>query len=336
MIKIGLIGAGFMGGTHGFCYDALIGKYDFKVVAVADKDIEKAKSIAVKFGAEVFDSGEELIDKCGINTVDICVPTYLHTSFAVKSMEKGFNAFIEKPVCLTEAEAWQLMDVQKKTGVKVMVGQCLRFWAEYVFLKKLVDEKTYGRVVSGVLKRLSPRPVWAWEGWFMDYRKSGSAALDLHIHDVDYIRYIMGLPDDIKSEITCRDGSNEHIFSLYRYGDTVISIEGGWDFPSNFPFEMEYRVKFEKAAVIFNSSRSPSLKIYMEDGTVAEPVVKNDFSSESEGLQGNISSLGGYYNELKYFLECLENGSNFEISSLSEGIESFRLVRRGVTAAVKK
>lgn len=333
MIKVGLIGVGFMGGTHALCYESLLGKEDFKVTAVADKDPERARKAAQKFGAKIFSSGEELINSGEANTVDICLPTYMHAEHAIMAMEKGCNVIMEKPVCLLESEAEKLLEVQKKTGAKVMAAQCIRFWSEYVYLKKIIDEKTYGKVINAVFKRISPLPAWSWERWLMDPDKSGSAALDLHIHDVDYVRYIMGWPNTVKSEATCTKGNNEHIFSLYKYDDAVVSIEGGWDYPSCFPFEMAYRVRFEEATVVFSSSGSPCVKVYCEDGCEIVPVIENDFESESEGLEGNISSLGGYYNEIKYFLECLNKGEDLKTAPLKEGVESFKLVLKGIDAA---
>lgn len=335
MIKIGLIGIGFMGGTHAACYEALLNSGDFKVTAVADLDMNKAGMQAGKFGAEAFQTGMDLIENGDINVADICLPTYLHTDHAIKAMEKGLDVFIEKPVCINEEEACRLLEMKRKTGVKVAVGQCIRFWDEYVFLKKLIDHNTYGKLINGVFKRISSRPAWGWEQWLMNEKKSGLAALDLHIHDVDFVRYILGYPDLIKSEIPGVNNGKEHIFSLYRYGNAIISIEGGWDYPSGFPFEMEYRVRFEKATVTFSSARNPSLMIYEEAGTVFEPKIDKAFESQSEGLRGNISSLGGYYNEIKYFIECLKQGKQPEIAPLEEGIESFRLTVKEIAAALK-
>ncbi len=334
MIKAGLIGTGFMGGTHAACYEALLNSGDFKVTAIADLDIDKAGKLACKFGAQVFKTGMELIEEGDINMVDICLPTYMHTEHALKAMEKGFDVFIEKPVCFNEEEALMLLEMKRKTGVKVAVGQCIRFWDEYAYLKKLIDRNVYGRLISGVFKRVSPRPGWGWEQWLLDEKKSGLAALDLHIHDVDFVRYILGRPDNIKSEIPRVDKGKEHIFSLYRYGNAVISIEGGWDYPSGFPFEMEYRMRFEKAAVAFNSAKNPSLMVYGEDGTVLEPTIEKDFVSQNGKLGGNISSLGGYYKELRYFVECLKQGKEPEISPLEEGIESFRLTMKEIETAM--
>lgn len=333
MIKIGLIGAGFMGGTHAACYESLLENGSFKITAVADPDLERAEKLAAKFGAKAYSTGKELIENGDVNTVDICLPTFLHAEHALFAMEKGYNVFIEKPVCLHEDEAVRLLEMKKKTGARVAVGHCIRFWPEYVYLKKLVDNKSYGRLISGVFKRISPRPLWGWDQWLLDGGRSGSAALDLHIHDVDYVRYILGIPESIKSEVTSANGNNEHIFSLYKYDEVVVSIEGGWDYPSSMPFEMEYRVRFEKATVVFNSGKTPSLMLYNEDGTNTQPVPEQKFDSESEGLGGNLSSLGGYYNEIKYFLECLKNEDEIKIAPLEEGIESYRLAMKEIQAA---
>ena len=152
---------------------------------------------------------------------------------------------------------------------------------------------------------------------------------------MDFVRYLLGVPDSLKSEVTTIGGNREHIFSLYKYANAVISIEGGWDYPSGVPFEMEYRVKFEKATVMFNSSRVPSLMVYNQDGTALQPVPVPDMecSTESKNLGGNISSLGGYYNEIKYFLECLKNGEEIKTAPLEEGIESLRLTLKEISVS---
>jgi predicted dehydrogenase len=337
MIKLGLIGAGFMGSTHSACYEILSKQKDLKVTAIADLDSTKAKKAAEKFGAKVYSSAQELLDNANVNTVDICLPTYLHAEYGVKAMKKGFNVFIEKPVCLKEDEAETLLKTQAETGAKVMVGQCIRMWDEYVFLKDMIENKQYGELKTAVFKRISPRPNWSWNNWILDSNKSGSAVLDLHIHDVDYVRYILGEPDSIKVSVSRNEENIDHVFSMYSYdkGNKHVLIEGGWDYPSNVSFEMEYRVNFQKAAVVFNSGSSPSIKVYMENGEQYTPDFNQEFVAESDELGGNISSLGGYFNELKYFIECILNKSPIETAPLEEGIKSFRLIMKELEAAKK-
>ncbi|PYI56439.1 Gfo/Idh/MocA family protein [Paenibacillus flagellatus] len=333
MIKIGLIGAGFMGSMHASCYEALAERYDFRITAVADDDPEKAANIAAKFGAAVYPSGAALIAEGDVDTVDICLPTYLHFEAASEAVKKGYNAFIEKPVCLNESEADRLLALQRETGANVMVGQCIRFWPEYRELARLVRDNAYGPVRSGVFRRISPRPGWAWRDWLHEADKSGSAALDLHVHDVDFVRSLFGEPDSLKAEIVRQDGLNAHIFSLYRYGDAVVTLEGGWDNPENFPFEMAYRVRFERATAVFSSASQPTLRIYENGGAVVEPAM-DGFAGAADGPEGgNISSLGGYYNELAYFLDCLTAGRPIRESTLQDGCDSLRLTLRAVASA---
>ena len=332
MIKIGLIGAGFMGSTHGAAYQNLAGKYRFQVTAVADLDPNRAKQVAEKFGAAIYKTGEELIANADVNTVDICLPTYLHAGHAIKAMEKGLNALVEKPVCREEAEAQALLKAHRETNTQVMVAQCIRFWDEYVYLKKLIDSKEFGAFCNAAFTRVSPRPEWAWEGWLHDPQKSGSAALDLHIHDVDYVRYLFGDPERLQTEISYRDGNAEHIFALYRYGEKVVTLEGGWDYPGEYPFEMAYRVNFEEASVVFSSCQKPTVKVYPFNGSVFSPEFSG-YQAESGVSGGNIASLGGYYNEIRYFLESLTTGRDIENATLEEAVESFRLAMKEIEKA---
>lgn len=339
MIKIGLIGAGFMGTMHANCYQALGESLaGFQVTAVADLDEERASKLAATFGATVYASAAELLEQADINTVDICLPTFLHTRYALQAMDKGYDVFIEKPVCLSQEEADELRSKQQATGKQVMVGQCIRFWPEYVALRQLVEEGRYGRIVAANFSRLSPFPGWDWDGWMHDQQRSGSAALDLHIHDVDFVRSLLGTPETAHAQITRRSGANTHIRSLYGYKEAAVSLEGGWDYPESFPFEMAYQVQFEQATVVFRSSASPALAIYEANGAVinASSALDSglDAAAAAEGDGGgNITSLGGYYNELRYFVETLQQGKPLEQATLEDGCQSLELLLQVINTA---
>ena len=315
MLKIGLIGAGFMGAMHAACYAAL----GCPVAAVADVRAEKRQEMADKYGCAVYETGMELIEKADVNVIDICLPTYLHAKHALAAMEKVPAVFIEKPVSLTVAEGEELILTQARTGAKVMVGQVIRLWDEYMWLKKVTDERRYGKLVTGTFKRVSPLPTWGWEGWLNDPDRSGTMALDMHIHDCDFIRSLCGEPDTFHTAVS-RDASGKiiHTVTSYGYGDTTIFAEGIWDYPSTFPFAMEFRVMFERATVCMEHGE---LTVYTDDG-VEHPDYKNEATGTVVEGGGNISDLGAYYNELKYFTQTLEAGKPIEVNTLIEAVRS--------------
>ena len=329
MIKIGLIGCGFMGSMHANAYNIIDG---VQVTAVADIRREKAEELAKISGAEIYSTGMELINNADVDAIDICLPTFLHTEHAIAAMHKVKNVFIEKPVAFSPEECDALLAAQAETGAGVQVGQVVRFWDEYVWLKKVIDEGKYGKLTSATFKRMSPRPTWGWENWLHVPEKSGGMALDLHVHDIDYIRYILGEPKKIQvvgNEHA--DGLNEYIMSTYIYDDNVIATaEGAWNFPENFRFSMSFCVRFEKATVCHDSGIGEFV-VYLENGEKEVPVIEKQF--EGSAGSGNISSLGGYYNELRYFTDLISDPTLPQIASVTEGARSVELALDGIAMA---
>ena len=222
MIKVGLIGCGFMGGMHAACYKALQA-LGVQVTAVADVRASYAQEVAAKSDAKIYETGMELIEKADVDVVDICLPTQLHVSHAVAAMRAGHDVFVEKPICIQEDEMELIQKVKDETGRKVQVGQVIRLWTEYVWLKQTADSGEYGRVLLANFKRLSAPATWASEGWLMKPELSGGVAVDMHVHDVDFVRYLLGEPDRVQAQ-AYRDetGLIQNITALY--GLSLIHI----------------------------------------------------------------------------------------------------------------
>ena len=330
MIKIGIIGLGFMGRTHVAAYQHLQSALDFKITSVADTDKERADQTATLLEAKAYYSPQDLIDQADINTADICLPTYLHYEYATKALSKGFNLFIEKPLCLNSKDAFSLAKLAEEKKVFSQVGQCIRFWTEYEYLKSVIDGDVYGKVKHIKLRRFSPRPNCGGNNWMLDERFSGGAALDLQIHDADFALYLFGQPEKIKSFANHAGGKYSSIVSELTYKDFTVMTEGSWDYPLSFPFEMSYIAAFEKATVIFSSLHG--LQVCPDDGTVFYPELKKECSAQSDA-GGNISDLGGYYNELYYFIDCINKGIKPLKASLFAGAEAVELTEKQKIAA---
>ena len=176
MFKVGLIGCGFMGGTHADCYNEIEG---VQLVAVADVRPEKAEEVAKKCGvSEIYSTGVELIQKADVDIIDICLPTFLHTEHAELAMKKGVHVFIEKPVCLTKEEGERLLKLEKETGAKVQVGQAVRFCDEWVWLKNAIDTKKYGNLKFAYRNR----EFWC-KGYYVDTAGKNTKAIKQYIAD---------------------------------------------------------------------------------------------------------------------------------------------------------
>lgn len=325
-MKIGLIGCGGMGTTHNECLRALAAKMPITVTAIADcrkEFLEKALNLWPD--AKGYNTGEELISSEALDLVYICTPSYTHAALAISAMQRGMDIFVEKPVCLKKEDCDRLLEQHRKTPVNVMVGQVVRSTPEYLFLKKLYEEKKYGNLKSVIMQRISNNVNWGYQDWFHDPVRSGSVILDLHIHDIDFLRYMLGEPDYVDVHVSRFDsGMVNHIVSNYKFGSVNASVEGVWHIAPNIPFRSEYRVDFDNATVQYNSTDKDKIAIYTADGDKIIPEIsaQNDAAIEN-GM--NIKSLGSYLIENEYYLNCLLNNEINKRAPLEEGIRSVLL-----------
>ena len=316
MIKVGLIGCGFMGNMHANCYKNIGG---VTLAAVADIRREKAEEIAG--GAEIFSDGMDLIQNADVDVIDICLPTYLHAAYAMAAMDKVKYLFVEKPVALTVSETEKMLQKAEAVGCNVQVGQVIRFWDEYVVLREIVETGKYGKVVNANFRRISPRPDWGWENWLLDAARSGGAAQDLHIHDTDFVLSLFGKPQRFFSVKNTLGEKNSYINTLMQYEDFAVGVEGTWDLPGNHPFEATFRVVFEKATV---ENAGGKFLAYTDKGVSEIKIEKKELSGVYTG--GNISDLGGYYNELLYFTDRIKAGEKIEKATLADAGASLAFV----------
>ena len=326
MLRVGLIGCGFMGTMHANCYKNIPA---VEIAALADVRPECAKTLAEGTNAVLYADGKDLIAKADVDVIDICLPTYLHAEYAMLAMEKVRYVFVEKPVALPKEEGQQMLKKAAETGCNVQIGQVIRFWDEYVALAKIIKDGTYGKVINANFRRISPVPTWGWNNWLLKEELSGGAAQDLHIHDMDYVLSQFGKPNKIASAKNIRGMANSYIHSLMTYDDFVVTVEGTWDLPGSHPFEATFRVVFENAVV---ENAGGKFLCYTADG--AEEIKLDKKEVIGDGFEGgNISDLGGYFNELLYFTDCAKAGAKVEKATLFDATESLNYVLEEIANA---
>ena len=98
MIRLGLLGAGFIGQTHAAAIAAVEG---VELAVVADANREAADRLADQYGAKAYYEADRLYEDESLDAVDICLPTFLHCEAVVAAARCGKHVLCEKPVALT-------------------------------------------------------------------------------------------------------------------------------------------------------------------------------------------------------------------------------------------
>ena len=323
MLKVGIVGFGFMGRMHFRHWKMLP---DVKIVAVCDanpnirEDTKKgvgniagAEGEIDLRGIELFRDLDEMIAKARPDAISLTLPTYLHAEYSEKALSQGVHVLCEKPMALTVTDCDRMIQAARKSGKVLQIGHCVRFWPEYAKAKETVDGGEYGRVVAGMFQRLGAPPGWSVDNWFIDEKRSGGMALDLHIHDSDYVQYLFGMPKSVCSHgAKGPAGQLIHMVTTYDYGeDRLIIAEGGWGMTTAFGFEMSFNLILERATIVYDLTRKPMFRVCPTTGKEFTPPVADG---------------DGYVREIEHFAKVVQGRPVPEVITLEQSRNSVRIV----------
>jgi len=323
MLKVGIVGFGFMGRMH-FRHWKLVP--DTRIVAICDSNpniledtkkavgnIQGAEGEIDLTGVGLFASLDEMIAKAKPDAISLTLPTYLHAECSEKALSQGVHVLCEKPMALTVTDCDRMIQAARKSGKTLQIGHCVRFWPEYAKAKELVDSGKYGRVMAAMLQRLGAPPGWSVDNWFIDEQRSGGVALDLHIHDTDYVQYLFGMPKGVCSHgVRNAAGQLIHMVTTYDYGDERLVIaEGGWGMTGSFGFEMSFNLMLEKATITYDLTRKPMFRVCPSTGA--------EFTPE-------VAAGDGYLREIEHFSKVVRGLPVEEVLTLEQSRNSVRVV----------
>lgn len=322
MLKIGIVGLGFMGQMHYRCWKA---REDSEIMAICDTNkniVEDCKKTvgniegteAIDFtGINIYSDFSKMLAEEKLDAISLTLPTYLHAKHTIQALESGVNVLCEKPMGLNLSECDSMIAAANSSGKVLQIGHCVRFWPEYAKVKEIISGGEYGKVIAATFQRLSAVPTWSYENWIMNEERSGGVVMDLHIHDSDFVQYVFGIPRAVYS-VGGKDSKGKlgHVVSQYLYdNDTVITAEGGWALMPAFGFEMSFNIVQDKATIVYDCTREPAFRVCPAEGDAFTPEVQ----------QGD-----GYILQIEHFIKVIGGEQVAPVTTLDASRDSIKIV----------
>ncbi|RXZ81401.1 gfo/Idh/MocA family oxidoreductase [Paenibacillaceae bacterium] len=168
-----------------------------KIIAVCDKDEERARAIAEQYGATAYTDYHSLLAHEELDAVSVCLPNVLHAPVSIAALEAGKHVLCEKPMAVSEQEAVAMIEASERSGKLLMIGHNQRLMLPHQKAKEVLASGLLGKVLTFRTAFGHGGPEnWSVEGaggWFFQKSQAFIGAMgDLGVHKTDLIRYLLG------------------------------------------------------------------------------------------------------------------------------------------------
>jgi len=305
-IRVGIIGAGYIGGVHG----TLLARDErVRVAAVSDLLVERAEHLARTTRAEVAGTAEDLIED--VDAVYITTPNTRHTALALAAVASGKHVFCEKPMATSMADARAVLDAASKSKAVFQVGHNRRFAPVYATLKRLLAESGAAHSAHVKMNRgelINPE-------WVGDPEVTGGFLFETTIHMFDMLRFLFG-------EVASIDAvGSSHEYPEVDDFSTLLRFENGMHATMGSSADASWMFPFERVEVFCHHRTFTTRE--MESLTHSEGLDGRHFTHTMQQL--SKEEKWGYAQEDRAFVDSIVDGAPVAVTAL-DGFKSVELV----------
>jgi predicted dehydrogenase len=331
MIRIGIVGIGFMGMIHYYSARKLKGA---KVTAICTRDRKKRagdwRSIRGNFGprggkedlagVKPYASIDEIVADPDVDLLDICLPSDLHRPAAVAGLKAGKHVLVEKSIALSVADADAMVAAAGKARRQLTVAHVLPFFPEFAYARQAIASGEHGKLIGAHFKRVISTPDWSAD--IASLEKTGGPGIDLHIHDTHFIALACGVPKAVYSRGRMQNGYVEYLTTHYLYDDSgpCVTCSSGAVSQPGREFTHGFEVYFENATLLYEFAtlgKKPvsvmPLTLLTADGKVKQPKLKGG------------DPLGAFTAEIQAAVDGVRTGRQPELLSSALARDALRL-----------
>ena len=233
VVRLGLIGAGFMGRLHAAVIRDLP---DAELVAVAEPDLGALELVQTLVpGARGYADHAAMLAGESLDAVVVATPEALHRAPVEAAARCGLHVLLEKPMALDPLDCDAMLETCQTAGVVLMVGYILRFEPTYAALHAAVEAGRFGRPVTMYARRCAT---------IQEARRLGgrvSALEYIGVHDIDQVLWHHAAPvrrvraRGAHGRVWEELGTPDTIWTTIEFTDGAIAvIEAGWALPEGW------------------------------------------------------------------------------------------------------
>lgn len=335
-LKIGIIGVGNIAGEH---IQAYLNNPEVELYAFCDINADRLKEKGEKYGVtHLYTDFNEMVKLPELDAVSVCTWNNAHAPATIAALKAGKHVLCEKPMAMNAALAEEMKKTAEENGKLLMIGFVRRHGNDAKMMKSFIDADYFGEFyyAKATYLRRHGNP----GGWFADVTRSGGGPLiDLGVHVIDLVRYLMGGPKPVSvfgatfRKLCDRPGVIRHP-GAYRASDAtdndpvtvedlasaMIRFDNGAVLHIEAAFDLNLKKdegKIELFGTKGGAKLDPELEMYTEiNHYMADVNLTNPTALSFDGL---------FQNEINHFVDCIQGRCEC-IAPAEDGVELMKIL----------
>ncbi len=334
-IKVGIIGVGNISGAHIQAYQK---NPNVELYAFCDINEKQLNKRAKEFGiSRTFTNKEDMLALPELDAVSVCTWNSAHAECAIAALEAGKHVLCEKPMATNAEDARRMKEAAEKSGKLLMIGFVRRFGNDCAVLQDFLNTGFFGDLyyAKATYLRRNGCP----GGWFGEKARSGGGPLiDLGVHVIDLVRYLMGNPKPVsvygatyqklfdrrdlkdEKEYVAASKTDHDIYDVEDLASALIRFDNGATLAVEASFSLnlkEDKGDIELFGTKAGAKLSPELEIFTEtNGYMTNVTLEKPTALSFDGL---------FEGEIDHFVDCVQNGAVCQAPA-EDGIQLMRIL----------
>ncbi len=329
-VKIAVVGVGGISACH---IENYLKNPDAELYAFCDINPERLAYMGKKYGiTRLYEDEETMLRELPeVDAVSVCVWNCNHEKCTIAALNAGKNVLCEKPMSVSVEAAKRMKEAAEKNGKLLMLGFVRRYGNDCITMKKFADADTFGEIyyTKAQYLRRNGNP----GGWFADISRSGGGCLiDLGVHVIDYVRYVMGCPKPVsvygatykklfdrpsinqRGSYQATSGGDKHVCDVEDLAVALVRFDNG------------ATLNIETSFCLNLGQESNCIEVFGTKGG-AKLTGSLEVFSEMNGFLTNVNLVGDtspdfgrmFQNEINHFVDCVKNNKPC-ISTAEDGV----------------
>jgi UDP-N-acetyl-2-amino-2-deoxyglucuronate dehydrogenase len=324
MFQFAIIGCGRISRKH-----AIHIKAKGSLRAVCDIIPEKADQLAAEFNCKAYYSIDDLLEnEKEIDVISVCTPNGFHAEHSIKSLQAGKHVLCEKPLCITKAAAWQIIETEKFCRRKLFVVKSNRYNPITKALKKLVEENTLGEIYSFHLSCIWNRPESYYKDWHGKLFPDGGTLYTQFSHYIDAIIWLFGDVEEARG--FKKNAAHKNSIEFEDTGTAALAMKNGaigtlhWSVNSyKQNHEIALTIIAEKGTIRTGGAYMNEVQ-YLQ---TADDLLFEQVMNAANNYSGYSGSMSNHEEVYEHLLESLEQPST-SFANAYDGLKTVEAIEK--------